>query len=133
MYMDISRTIQFPTMFSILFILTLPGAPNVFADDIRHNSTFNPGIAGKKQRYTSEKHGFHNHRDKRIHRLNRNHHLHKHRIPRRNSTFQSRHRFNHPIHRAFELRNGISTQLHPVSPTIPRGKFMPHHRHRFHR
>lgn len=132
--MDISRIIQFSTMFSILFVLTLSVAPQVLADDIRHNSTFNPGIVGKNQRYTSGKHGFHDLRDKRIHRLNRNRHLHKHRIPRRNSTFQSRHRFNHPLHRAFELRNGISTQLHPVSPvTNPRGKFIPHHHHRFHR
>lgn len=129
------RLVKFTILFSLVFVLVLTVSSQVFADDIRHNSTFNPEIEKKKHRFRSGKHSFRNHRHHRFHKFHGNHHLDNNRKFRIHNKFRTGHRFNHPLHRAFELRNGTSTQLHPVAPlSNPRVKFVPHHhRHRFHR
>lgn len=137
----------FNTRFSLLIFCTVSllffsGTVETLSDDIRHNSTFDPGVNNKEHRINNRYHHglrknrFHHHRSTRHQRYRHYHNKYHY-----GHGYEREYRFKNPVHRAYEIRNGISTQLHPYPRYNYRTRdFKPHtynhhrhHHHNFHR
>lgn len=121
----------------LVFGLSLIAYQSAEPGDIRHNSTFDPGIKKKEKRnnYSSHSSRRYDHPQTGHYGYYYDHHNHykhpyKHRRnPQYRYRYKKQYRFDHPVHRSYELRNGLSSQLHNVSPF---NKHRRDFRHRYH-
>ena len=106
----------------IALILLISAASFSAASGLHGTSTL--GRSLQHDRYNNHTYYNYNYYNRQYSGYNYGHYNHLYRSNRYN--FEAN-RYRNPIHRAYQYRNGLSTQLHPISPLVnPNAGFIPY-------